>query len=361
MKLVRPSADQAAAIVQAMYGVISAEGRIAPIPIEIESIEAAQRHLFFQSPPLPGSPGKLPANLGQVIGDPVLRRQTIRALALLPTIDRRILPEKVAVVLTAAAQLGVHEFGLEMLRHASQGRLKQIALGLSRRFVAFNWSPTGKARLRDWASFAWWMLPQLHGPRTARRTRALSARYRALGELPQGTFGHALHGFLTRNGIPMPGEPGSVPWAMHEVYHVLSEYGVGLPAELLLTGFIGGTQEATCLDQMLFGLIVYHCGRPLIGGFVTEGLLRPDEFFRAIARGAQINVDVMSRQWDFWAVAPVPLQELRTRYGLPPFSEAEKEALASHNGLLADPGFTAGFTTGFTIPDVAGELPAGAE
>lgn len=353
MKLVRPSADQAATIVQAMYAVISAEGRIAPIPIEIESIEAAQRHLFFQRQPLTGAPGPLPTNLAQVIVDPVLRRQTVRALALLPTVDRHMLPEKVAVVLTAAAQLGVHEFGLEMLRNAAKGRFKRIAFGLSRRFIAFNWSPTGKARLRDWASFAWWMMPRFHGPRTAERNRALSARYQALGQLPPGTFGHALHGFLTQNGIPMPGEPGSVPWAMHEVYHVLSEYGVGLPAELLLTGFIGGTQEETCLDQMLFGLIVYHCGKPLIGGFVTEGVLRPDEFFRAIARGAAINVDVMSRQWDFWAVAPIPLQELRARYDLPAFSEAERIPLASHNGLLTGPGFT--------IPSMAGALPVAAE
>ena len=58
MKLVRPSPQQAAVIVQSMYAVVSAQGRIAPVPLEIESIEAAQRHLLEQSPPLAGAPAR---------------------------------------------------------------------------------------------------------------------------------------------------------------------------------------------------------------------------------------------------------------------------------------------------------------
>lgn len=340
MKLVRPSPQQAATIVQAMFAVVSAEGRIAPLPIERESIDAAQRHLLFQDPPLSGTPGRLPADLEAVLDTPALRRQAVRILALLPLVDRRILPAKVQVVQDAATRLGVDEFGLVMLRQAARGQFKRIAFGLMKRFVAHNWSPTGRARLRDYAGFVWWMLPQLHGPSTARRNRELLARYQALGQLPPGTFGHALHGFFIRNAIPMPGDAKSVPWAMHEVYHVLSEYSVGLPAELLLTGFIGGTQEETCLDQMLFGLMVYHCGKQIIGGFVTEAVLRPDEYFRSIARGAEINVDVMARDWDLWAVTGMQLPELRAKYNLPPFSSEERASLTSHNGLLTGPGFS---------------------
>ncbi|MDR3534861.1 MAG: hypothetical protein P4L71_00045 [Acetobacteraceae bacterium] len=340
MKLAQPSPQQAATIVQAMFAVVSAEGRIAPLPIERESIDAAQRHLLFQDPPLTGVPGRLPDDLASVIDTAALRLQAVRILALLPTIDRRILPEKVQVVQDAAARLGVHEYGLDMLRHAANGRFKRIAFGLMQRFVANNWSPAGRARLRDYVSFVWWMVPQLHGPNTARRNRELLARYQALGQLPPGTFGNAVHRFFTSNAIPMPGDAKSVPWAMHEVYHVLSEYSVGLPAELLLTGFIGGTQDDTCLDQMLFGLMVYHCGRQIIGGFVTEGVLRPDEFFRAIARGAQINIDVMARDWDLFAVAAMPLPDLRAMYSLPAFSAHERRTLATHNGLLAGPGYS---------------------
>lgn len=339
MKFVRPSPRQTATIVQAMYAVVSAQGQIEPLPIEIESIEAAQRHLLGQDPALPGAAGGIPDDIGSFLDSTALRRQTVRILALLPLIDRRVLPAKVQVVRQIAATLDIDEYGLVILDHAAKGRVKRIAIGLMKRFVAQCWSPTGKARLRDWAGFIWWMLPQLHGRNTARRNRELLTRYRALAELPPGTFGHALHEFFTRHAIPLPGDAKSVPWAMHETYHVLSEYGVGLPAELLLTGFIGGTQEETCLDQMLFGLLSYHCGKQIVGGFATEGVLRPDEYFRAVARGAQINVDLMSG-WDLWTVTDLSLPALRAQYNLPPFSEREQEILKSHDGLLTGPGFT---------------------
>ncbi|MBN8928210.1 MAG: hypothetical protein BGO51_05695 [Rhodospirillales bacterium 69-11] len=339
MKLVRPTPPQAATIAQAMYAVVSAGGTIAPLPIEIASIDAAQRHVLQQQQPLAATPGPLPPDLERALADEPLRRMTVRLLALLPVVDRKVLPQKVAVVQEAARRLGIREYGLTILDHAAHGRIKRIALGLMSRFVAQCWSPTGKARPRDWASFVWWMLPQLHGKRTAERNRALLSRYQALGALPPGTFGYALHRFFIESEIPLPGDAKSVPWAMHEVYHVLSEYGLGLPAELLLTGFIGGTQEETCLDQMLFGLLSYHAGKQIVGGFATEGVLRPDEYFRAVARGAQINVDLM-HGWDLWSVAALPLPELRARYNLPPFSEAETRELVGHNGLLTGPGYT---------------------
>jgi hypothetical protein len=339
MRLVRPSPQQAATIVRAMYAVVSAEGRIAPLPIETESIDAAQRHLLQQDPPLIAEPGLLPEDLATVLDTQPLRLQAFRMLALLPIIDRRIDPAKVAVVEKAAARLDIQEYGLVILRHAAKRQFKRLAFSLMRRFVAQYWSPTGHARPRDYLNFFWWMLPQLHGPNTARRNRALLARYQALADLPPGTFGNALHAFFIRHEIPLPGQAKSVPWAMHEVYHVLSEYGVGLPAELTLTAFIGGTQEETCLDQMLFGLLSYQAGRQIVGGFVTEGVLRPDEYFRAMARGAEINVNLMSG-WDLWEVAPMPLPELRAKYNLPTFSDQEREALLSHDGLLTGPGFT---------------------
>lgn len=339
MKFVRPSPQQTATIVRAMYAVVSALGQMEPLPIEIDSIDAAQRHLLRQNEPLTGAACALPDDLAQVLDTPELRRQTVRILALLPLIDRRILTAKVAVVRQVAALLQIDEYGLVILDRAAQGRFKRIAIGLMQRFVAQCWSPTGHARIRDWAGFIWWMLPQLHGRNTARRNRELLARYQALANLPVGTFGNTLHEFFTRHSIPLPGDAKSVPWAMHEAYHVLSEYGVGLPAELLLTAFIGGTQEETCLDQMLFGLLSYHCGKQIIGGFITEAVLRPDEYFRACARGAEINVDLMSG-WDPWAVVDLPLPVLRAKYNLPPFSDREQETLMVHDGLLTGPGFT---------------------
>jgi hypothetical protein len=336
MKILQPSPQQAATIVQALYAVVTAQGTIEALPIEVESIEAIQRHMLLQSSPLPRRETRLPADLETVLDTPDLRRQTVRFMAILAVIDRKVLPAKVDVVNAAAARLQVDESGLKLLRHASRGKYKRITFALMARFVDW-WSPTGKAGFRDWMRFLWWMLPVLHGEKTNRENRELLARYQALATLPAGSLGRTLMDFYDSYSIPLPGQPRGVPWAMHEVCHVLAELGVSLQSEFWLTAFIGGTQEETCLDQMMFGLLSYHLGKQIVGGVIAEGLFEPELYFRAMARGASINVDLV-HGWSLWDVAEVPLHELRARYNLPAIAPWERERVGVNHGLLAGPG-----------------------
>ena len=336
MKILDPTPEQAAAIVQALHAVVTANGTLVATPLEVASVEAIQRHMMRMPTPLAPAALHLPENLEAILDTPVLRRNVVRLMAILAMVDRAILPAKVAVVDAAAARLGVAENGLKVLRLASRGKFKSITLELMKRFVDW-WSPSGKARFRDWMSFLWWMLPMLHGEKTNRKNRELVAKYKALGELPPGTFGRTLIDFYTTYEINLPGQPKSVPWAMHEVYHVLSEYGVSLPSELWLTAFIGGTQEETALDQIMFGLLSYHAGKQIVLGVISEGVFAPEDYFRAMARGASINVDLVNG-WDLFAVAEVPIAELRARYNIPPVSPYERERTAPHDGLLRGAG-----------------------
>jgi hypothetical protein len=228
--------------------------------------------------------------------------------------------------------------GLRILRYASRGRYLRVSLLMAKRFIAW-WSPVGKARLRDWVRFMWWMVPRLHGPRMAQKNREMRIRFQGLAALPEGSFGRTLYDFFAEHEIPLPGEPRGVPWVMHEVYHVICEYGVSLEGELLLTAFSGGSLEDTCLDQLLFGLLSYHAGKQLVGGVVSEGILQPDDYFRAMARGARVNVD-LAKGWDFWDYVEVPACELRSRYNLPPISQEERDSVSVFNALLTGPGYS---------------------
>jgi len=338
MKLVNPSPRQTATIVQAMYAVVSAAGRMSPQPLEADCIAAIQRHLLRIEHPLAGAPGPLPGDLADILNTPELRLMTVRILAMLPVIDRRVLPEKVRVVDEAAARLGVEEVGLRILRYASRGRYRRVSLLMAKRFIAW-WSPVGKARLRDWVRFMWWMVPRLHGPRMARMNREMRSRFQGLAMLPQGSFGRTLYDFFGEHEIPLPGEPRGVPWVMHEVYHVICEYGVSLEGKLLLTAFSGSSLEDTCLDQLLFGLLSYHAGKQLVGGVVSERILQPDDYFRAMARGAGVNVN-LAKGWDFWDYVEIPACELRSRYNLPPISQEERDSVSVFNALLTGPGYS---------------------
>lgn len=364
MKLVQPNAREAEAIVRAMLAVASAEGRMTPTRLENESIVAIQLHVLGLPEPLHGiAPGPLPPDLASVLQGDDLRRVTVRLLALLPLVDRRILPKKADLVAEAAKRLGIEEPSLDILHNSSRNRYRRVGFSLMRRFVSAFWAPTGKARLRDYAQFAWWMMPRLHGKRMAERNRALTEQFRTLRDLPDGTLGREVFRFHEANGIPMPGEPGSVPWSMHEVYHVFGEYGLAFHPELVLTAFIGGNQDETCLDQLLFGLLAHHDGKQIIGGHVTEGLLEPDAYFRALARGMAMRQNLL-KGWTLWDDAATPLPDVRRKFNVAPFSAEELEEMGNKCELLTGPGYTLAEPLRPFVPDPdpaqAGVLPAGA-
>jgi hypothetical protein len=335
VKLFEPSPEVLSCIVAAASAVASAGGTLQPEPIEIEALDAYQRHMLGQANPMPCVPGPLPAALESVIADAALRRQTVRQLAILSIVDGALRREKVAVVEEAARRLGVSEFGLTVLSRLARREGRGHAFGFMRRIVAHYWSFDGQATLRDWLGMVWTAAPWLPGLGRYLGRDALLLRYRALGELPAGSFGRAVHGYYATHGFPMPGEPKSLPegWARHEIYHVLSGYATNLQGELLLAGFIAGNTDELCLDIVLPALIQLHAGVKFVPGPVSKDKLRPDAFFRAMARGAAMQVDLLDG-WRIWDVADMPLDDVRHRYGIPALTAAEREELAPHKALL---------------------------
>lgn len=336
MHIIHPDDRQAAAIVQAMHAVAGAEGEIDLLPVERDSIAAIQRHLLHRETPLePASPA-LPADLPEVLVDPVMRRETVRILTLLPTIDKRLMPVKVGLVETAAARLGVEDRGLAILRQAVKGRFRRLAYGLMMRSVAHYWSPTGKARLRDWLDMLRIGMPAIPGLYGVLTDKSLLDRYRGLGERPAGTLGHGLYRFYRDRGFPMPGEPKSFPegWSKHEAYHVISEYETSDQGEMLNAAFSAGNTEVLCMDLLLLTLLQFQAGIQVMPGPCLTDALSPDAFFRAIARGMATKVDLLAG-WDMWAVVDLPLDELRRRYAVPPLSSDERARLTEAGALLA--------------------------
>ena len=163
------------------------------------------------------------------------------------------------------------------------------------RSVGHYWSPTGKMRVRDWLDMLRNFLPPVPGLYQMVGDQALLARFRALGQLPSDTLGHALYRFYTDRGFALPGEPKSFPegWAKHEAYHVLSEYEVNNQGEMLLAAFSGGNSRLLCMDLLMVTLLQFQAGKRVVPGPTPVDELRPAAFFRAVARGASMNVDLL--------------------------------------------------------------------
>ncbi|HEY4170713.1 MAG TPA: hypothetical protein VGM96_28215 [Reyranella sp.] len=336
MLTLHPTGKQAAAIVQTLHAVATAQGTIALEPIERDSIVEIQRHLLHLEQPMEPAGTALPDSLADIVVDPAMRQSVVRILALLPVIDKRILPAKVSVVEEAARRLAVEDRGLEILRLATKGKFRSIGFSAMMRSVGHYWSPTGKMRLRDWLDMLRNFLPPVPGLYMI-GDQALLSRFRALGQLPTETLGHALYRFYTDRGFALPGEPKSFPegWAKHEAYHVLSEYEVNNQGEMLLAAFSGGNSRLLCMDLLMVTLLQFQAGKRVVPGPIPVDELRPAAFFRALARGASMNIDLLGGQWTLWPVIDKPIAELRTTYNVPPLSAEERHELNGWQALIA--------------------------
>ena len=150
----------------------------------------------------------------------------------------------------------------------------------------------------------------------------LAARYRALGEMPAGSFGHALYHHFQDHGFLLPGERGGMPERMlfHDLGHVLSGYDVDPAGEIQQAAFQAGFMRNDGFTFLLFGILQFHIGIRLTPvAKAQKGLFDVPRVLAAAARGAACKVD-LSEGFDLWAVAEQPLETVRANLGIPALS-----------------------------------------
>lgn len=101
---------------------------------------------------------------------------------------------------------------------------------------------------------------------------ALSARYRALGQAPEGSLGRAYHDFIVANGYSFPGEKGAAAEAItfHDMTHVLSGYGTTPQEEILVVAFSAGYSRQENFNWLMFVLMQFQLGMGLAPGVEAE-------------------------------------------------------------------------------------------
>jgi hypothetical protein len=142
-----------------------------------------------------------------------------------------------------------------------------------------------------------------------------AARYRALGELPEGTLGRNFFEHCRRNGFALPGERGALPETMvfHDMGHALVGAGVDIPGEAHMGGFEAGCLRERGFTMLEFALMLFNLGArlptdaaPAVGAVDIAVLLR------GYADGRRATLDLLG--WEPWADVEQPLAVLRERY-----------------------------------------------
>lgn len=105
---------------------------------------------------------------------------------------------------------------------------------------------------------------------------------------------------------------------------MLSAYSTSIQGELLVSTFTGAMHRRDALRAHILPVIFeWHVGHEVNGIGAQQGALDPIKFLISWQRGESTTADVLSPDWDFWAVADRDLEELRWRYGIPPLLPAD--------------------------------------
>jgi hypothetical protein len=256
-----------------------------------------------------------PATLAGLVENEAEAEQAVRMLAVMSLADGVVEPGKTALVRTYAQALGVRDGYLEILTEVAEDEIAQATACMMRKNLgSFPHLDAGRLEISAVAPF----LPYKDAP-----DPELEARYQALGELPPESFGHAFYDHFHRNSFEFPGNPNGLAEGFttpHDSSHVLSGYSTSEAGEVCVSTFIGAMHpDHPMAAEVLPVIYSWHVGIKLNElAQSAEGAFEPRHFWTAWERGAAATVDVVAADWDFWTATPVPLDELRAEYGVPP-------------------------------------------
>lgn len=320
--LLRIPRERGEAILGAMRAVALAHGEGAVTAMDRETLVSAAAIVLALDADVEALAPVEPAALAAAVEGTEESEQAVRMLAVMSLADGVADPEKTALVRSYAEALGVRDGYLEILTEVAADEVAQATACMVRKNAeSFPHVDSSRLSISAIAPF----LPYADDP-----DPALEARYLELGELPDGSFGRAFFDHFHRNGFAFPGNPAGLAEGFttpHDTSHVLSGYSTSEMGELCVSTFIGAMHpDHPMAAEVLPVIYSWHLGVKLNDiANSSHGAFEPRHFWTAWQRGAATTVDVVAPDWDFWGAAPVPLDELRASYGVPPI---EPELLA---------------------------------
>jgi len=315
--LISLSAAQAPLVEGAMRRVATAGGTEPLTEADRHALSAFHRFILRRADALDvdALPAPTAAAVSAAISGADDRDHVVQFLIVMALVNGTIDTAKIAQVDAFAQALGVREDAVRQLAEVGRGHLAWVRADVARQNLK---SITGHD-VHD--SIDQWILPYKEG----HADPALAARYRALGNLPEGTLGRTFFEFYRDNGFAFAGEPSGLNQRFaspHDSTHILSGYDTSPQGELLVSTFTAGMHPREPMSGHILPVILsWHVGIELakLPGEV-KGQLDPVKFWKAWERGSQMAVDVFADAWSLWDTAPEPLAALRERYRVPPLA-----------------------------------------
>ncbi len=272
----------------------------------------------------------------EALGSAQERMELIQLMCAIEVLANPIAPDVEEAVQRWADALEVHERTLVFLRDVVRGELEKASVD----FYRLNW--IGDLDLKD-TGFPT-LLRRYGNPAyavTVEEDPAETARWAALGDLPENSVGRQLHAFYRQRDFKLPGQVGAAnpALAQHDWIHLVADYGTTPMGELEVLGFQSACSESQgALLGLVGALALFESGvwqgSQVVAAQHYEALTTPHGTSRlaeAIGRGKACNTDLLN--YDFFAVAGEPMTALRKRLNIVPKSALvnEIDPLGAHN------------------------------
>ncbi len=160
---------------------------------------------------------------------------------------------------------------------------------------------------------------------------SIARRWRALEDCPEGSWGRGVAEFYRLHHFPYPGEHHGIyeVGALHDWVHVLADYATDAEGEIDVFAFIAATMEdPRGFVQFIFTLALFQNSSVDTVGGIAIPIARADtlddegaadRLAGSMWRASKCTADVMGGV-DHFALADVPLDELRGQWQIPPRS-----------------------------------------
>ena len=141
-----------------------------------------------------------------------------------------------------------------------------------------------------------------------------------LGRCPDGSVGAELVRFYRHTGYDVPGTPGLPPLSVlgnHDLHHVLAGYSTSNQDEVNVAMFTASNDAQGGMHYLAVVLMQWHHNVKLSPFEPSHCVLDPTLLAEAAWRGAATAFDVSDRAWDWKAVLPENLEEVRAVLDIP--------------------------------------------
>jgi hypothetical protein len=327
--LERPSAEESQWNAVGLASAVAVDGRLTPLQrlliealfpamteheVTVDGIELLTAHEYA---------------VGMARRNLAFRTRSVQLMLLLALVLRPLPSEVTDRIAEFAAELEVDDAMIGVAQKFAAGSLGLAAFDFERNGYTQEWRAEDAEELHTSSELASAWDEVCDDP-------ALAARWSALGDLPAGSLGRLVWELYRARGFAFPGLPDSAPpfLAQHDWVHVLADIATTVEGELEVFAFISRANDdmrAFSLLAMVVSLFETGYLRTGAGLFQSDtGHLAGEEMAVRVAdamrRGAWCRDDVTGEssidylRLDWFALAPLPVDEVRARFGVRPKS-----------------------------------------